>query len=322
MPAIEPAAPTPISTDLFSRRDRFDAWRETFALQMLRVDVTTSDRAAFRAAMAVLPLDRLTLANCHVNRVSLLRTRELVRDGNDDLSLVLCRSGVIEARFADGAAMVAPGEAALVPHDLVGAVGCEQPTTTISLRLGRALMRELLGGSRELPLRVIPRSDPALQLLFMYAGGIVHSRHAPGGRTAALAGRQLGELIAHLFDPAADIVRAGRFGGVKAARLEAIMAGIDRHLTSPALSAAWLGARLGLSERYVHHLMSEADLGFSRVVRQKRLERARDMLRRRSARDRPIVDIAYAAGFNDLPNFNRAFRRHFGCTPTEMRRGH
>jgi AraC-like DNA-binding protein len=270
--------------------------------------------------MAVLPLDRITLANCQVNRVSLLRTRELVRDGNDDLSLVLCRSGAIEARFEDGAAMIAPGEAALVPHHLVGAVGCEPPTTTVSLRVGRALMRELLGPSRDPPLRVIPRSDPALQLLFTYAGGIVRSR--PGGRTGALAGRQLCELIANLFDPTADIVRAGQFGGVKAARLEAIMAGIDRHLVDPALSAAWLGARLGLSERYVHHLLSEAGIGFARIVREKRLARARHMLQARGGRRQRIVDIAYAAGFSDLPNFNRAFRQHFGRTPSEVRRGH
>jgi AraC-like DNA-binding protein len=310
-----------ISTDLLPGRDRFDAWRETFALQMLRVDVRTSDRAAFRAAMAVLPLGRLTLANCHVNRISLLRTRELVRDGNDDLSLVLCRSGAIEARFAQGAATIAPGEAALVPHDLVGAVSCEQPTTTVSLRLERALMRELLGPSRELPLRVIPRSDPALRLLFMYAGGVVRNGAALGGRTGALAGRQLCELIAHLFDPTADIVRAGQFGGVKAARLQAIIAGIDRHLVDPALSAAWLGAKLGLSERYVHHLLSEAGVGFARIVREKRLERARQMLQARSARTRPIVDIAHAAGFNDLSSFNRAFRQYFGRTPSEVRRG-
>jgi AraC-like DNA-binding protein len=321
MSATQLALPTMISTDMLAAHDRFDAWRETFALRMIRVDVTTSDRAAFRAAMGVLPLDRLTLVNCDVERVGLVRTRELVRDGNDDLSLVLCTSGAVEARFEIGTATLAPGEATLVPHHLVGAVVCEQSTTSLSLRLSRALLRELLGPSRELPLRVIPRGNPALQLLITYASGIVLSDVTQRGTTAALAGRQLSELIAHLFDPTADIVRAEQFGGVKAARLQAIMAGIDRHLVDPALSAAWLGAKLALSERYVHHLLSEAGVGFARVVREKRLQRARQMLQARSARTRPVVDIAHAAGFNDLPNFNRAFRQHFGRTPSEVRRG-
>jgi AraC-like DNA-binding protein len=150
----------------------------------------------------------------------------------------------------------------------------------------------------------------------------VTSGSALPAATAALADQQLSELIAHLFDPTADIVRGERFGGIKAARLEAIIAGINRHLVNPDLSPAWLGAKLGISERYVHRLMSKAGLGFTRAVREKRLERARLMLQARGARNRPIVDIAYAAGFNDLANFNRVFRQHFGRTPSEVRRGH
>ena len=253
---------------MLSRRDRFDAWRETFALQMIRVDVTTSDRASFRAAMSFLPLDRVTLMRCDVNRVALLRTRDLVRDGNDDLSLVLCTAGRIEARFEAGAAAITPGEAALVPHHLVGAISCDEPATSISLRLPRALLRELLGPSCAPTLRVIPRDDPALQLLNLYADGIVRNGAVLHGTAAALAGRQLSELIAHLLGPTSDVARAQQFGGLKAARLEAIMAGIERHLVDPGLSAAWLGAKLSLSERYVHHLMAEAGLGFGRVVRQ------------------------------------------------------
>ena len=73
--------------------ERFDAWRETFALRLARVDVTTPDRAAFRAAIGMRPLRRLSLISIAVRPVGLLRTRELVRDGDDDVSLVLCPSG-------------------------------------------------------------------------------------------------------------------------------------------------------------------------------------------------------------------------------------
>ena len=36
---------------------------------------------------------------------------------------------------------------------------------------------------------------------------------------------------------------------------------------------------------------------------------------------RPITDIAYDAGWSDLSNFTRTFRRDVGCTPGEFRRG-
>lgn len=35
----------------------------------------------------------------------------------------------------------------------------------------------------------------------------------------------------------------------------------------------------------------------------------------------PVIDVAYEAGWADLSNFNRAFRREFGCPPSGVRRG-
>ena len=34
----------------------------------------------------------------------------------------------------------------------------------------------------------------------------------------------------------------------------------------------------------------------------------------------PVIDVAYAAGWADLSNFNRTFRREVGCSPREFRR--
>jgi hypothetical protein len=36
--------------------------------------------------------------------------------------------------------------------------------------------------------------------------------------------------------------------------------------------------------------------------------------------DATISTIAYDAGFNDIANFNRMFRQHFGCTPSDVRK--
>ncbi|MGF7229711.1 MAG: helix-turn-helix domain-containing protein, partial [Candidatus Saccharibacteria bacterium] len=38
-----------------------------------------------------------------------------------------------------------------------------------------------------------------------------------------------------------------------------------------------------------------------------------------SSSDRPLVDIAYAAGFSSQANFNRAFRKAVGTTPSLYR---
>ncbi|MHB0766854.1 AraC family transcriptional regulator [Bradyrhizobium sp. 5.13L] len=51
-------------------------------------------------------------------------------------------------------------------------------------------------------------------------------------------------------------------------------------------------------------------------VSRQRLDFARHLL---STSDRPLVDIAYAAGFSSQANFNRAFRKAVGTTPSLYR---
>jgi AraC-like DNA-binding protein len=130
----------------------------------------------------------------------------------------------------------------------------------------------------------------------------------------------LSELLANMFDPEGDLARAGVYGGVKAARLKAIVEEIRRRLADPSLSAAAVGRRLGLSERYVQQLLEGAGFSFSGYVRELRLKRARQLLRDPLARELRIGDIAAMVGFDDLSHFNRMFRLHFGERPTDTRR--
>jgi AraC-like DNA-binding protein len=112
----------------------------------------------------------------------------------------------------------------------------------------------------------------------------------------------------------------GSGSAIAAARLADIIAAIDDCLTDPEISAARLAARLGLSERYVHHLLAGSGLKFRDVVRDKRLELAWRVLQEPASAAPRIAEIAFDAGFADLSNFNRAFRRRYGCTPSACRR--
>jgi len=49
-----------------------------------------------------------------------------------------------------------------------------------------------------------------------------------------------------------------------------------------------------------------------------RLQRAIALLRDTRL---PVIEVAYASGWTDLSNFNRAFRRELRCSPREFRRG-
>ena len=93
---------------------------------------------------------------------------------------------------------------------------------------------------------------------------------------------------------------------------------IRRNLGRPNLSVHSIAARHRVSSRYVQKLFEESGYTFTRFVVEQRLAAAHKALMARA--DAPITAVAYDIGFNDISNFNRAFRRRFGCTPSDVRK--
>lgn len=102
-------------------------------------------------------------------------------------------------------------------------------------------------------------------------------------------------------------------------RRAAILRIIESRSGDPKLSAAAIAALLGITPRYVHLLLEETGRSLSHHVLERRLGKATGLLRDPRWCDRKIADIAIEAGFADLSYFNRAFRRRYGATPSDIR---
>ena len=66
-------------------------------------------------------------------------------------------------------------------------------------------------------------------------------------------------------------------------------------------------------------LFEQGGSSFTVFVLNERLARVRRMLPEERYAHLTIAQIAHACGFNDISYFNRAFRRQFGGTPTDVR---
>lgn len=102
-------------------------------------------------------------------------------------------------------------------------------------------------------------------------------------------------------------------------RRAAILRAIENRSSDPSLSAAAVANLLGVTPRYIHLLLEDTGKSFTHHLLGRRLEKAALMLRDTRWTHRRIADIAVEAGFTDLSYFNRAFRRSFGLTPSQMR---
>ena len=187
------------------------------------------------------------------------------------------------------------------------------------------VLRALAANPEAALMRPIPRDNQALRLLKGYLlGG--RSRRSPAVRPGTRALELVSAFTVHVHSLMALAIGALREDlreaaslGVRAARLYEIKAYIARNLGRTALSVPEVAERHGVTPRYVQMLFAAEGVTFSEYVLGQRLAQARQMLTEPVFASRSISSIAFEAGFADLSHFNKAFRRRFGATPTDVR---
>jgi AraC-like DNA-binding protein len=308
------------STDDLPKSDRIAMWREVFGRLVARVEIEPLPDVRYRADYNVQVLPGLLISSGTGGGARESRTRRLLSDGNDDLALIINVKGsaIIFQRELDFT--FGEQEATLLSSSEPG--GLIRPGTdhhVLGLRMPRAAIAPLLGSADQSIMRPIPRDTAALQLLIGYIGALRNN--------CALANPQLHQLIVnHVYDLVAASIGATREAmeiatgrGIRAARLAAIRADVLGRLGHSDLSADGVATRHGISARYLRKLFEEQGSSFSSFVLGERLTRVRRMLVDRRYAHLNIAQIAHEKGFGDVSYFNRAFRRRFGATPSDVR---
>jgi AraC family transcriptional regulator of adaptative response / DNA-3-methyladenine glycosylase II len=84
------------------------------------------------------------------------------------------------------------------------------------------------------------------------------------------------------------------------------------------VGVAGLASRLNVSERHLHRLLvTSVGAGALALAQARRAQAARTLLEQTSL---PITDIAFAAGFGSLRQFNDVIRAEYGASPSDLRR--
>jgi len=189
----------------------------------------------------------------------------------------------------------------------------------LGIRVPRVAVAPLIVEGDSAAMRLIPRGTEAVTLVTRYAGAMLDARVLRSAEVARAVVTHLHDLVALSAGATRDGAAVARARGVRAARLQAIKADIIANLLDETLAVATVAARHGVTPRYVHKLFEDDGVTYSQFVLWHRLDRALRTLRDPRHAARRIGDIAYDAGFGDLSYFNRAFRRRYGATPSELR---
>jgi AraC-like DNA-binding protein len=309
--------PFRFSTDDLPDRDRVAAFRELFGRKMAGVEFEALE-PSFWADITLRGMSGIGLASAKHSRLRLSRTAALLADGNDALVLQISTAGGLASQFGREV-LVGPGDGILLSNADVSAFTCSSASECVVLSLPREDIRPPLGDLDSVLVRRVPRDIEALELLRRYVGIF---GDAPALTTPALqhlAVTHVYDLVALALGATRDAAAVARGRGLRAARVQEILAEIRTRFADPAFSSHDVARKTKLSERYLQDLLQETGSTFTARVTELRLQKARAMLANPHHDRLKVSEIAYACGFNEVSHFNRSFRARFGASPTACR---
>ena len=308
-----------LSTEALPERERIARWREDFGRVILKLDVDPIEATGFRCDVTLRSLPGLSLFSGETSSVH-YRAPPTLAASNDD-------SILLQRMDRNAAIVVHMGREAILTSGEATLLSCTDPLLfsvpsgghSTAVRLSRPVLKALAPGLDDAYNQVIPAESHALGLLFGYLKVLENQE--------AVATPELQHvLVTHVYDLAALALGASRSTaelakerGLRAARLRAIKEDIAARLTEPNLSLDSLALRHRVSPRYVQKLFETEGISFSDYVRAERLARTYRMLQDPRFSHMSISTIAYECGFGDITAFNRAFRRQYDASPSDVR---
>jgi AraC-like DNA-binding protein len=240
-------------------------------------------------------------------------------DGNDDFSFHLNVSGLSTVVSRRGETTLRDGDAMLLSYSAGRTINRPALVDHRVIRLPRASLRPLVHNIDDAVLRPIPRGTGMLNLLRGYADALFDDPMLGAPDVRQLLVTQLCDLVAVTLGATRDAAAVAEGRGIRAARLRAIKSDIEAHLTHADLSPAVVAKRQRISESYIRKLFEGEGTSFSEFVLTRRLFRVHRLLMDPRRVNQSIASLAFEAGFGDLSYFNRAFKRFYGATPSEVR---
>ena len=311
-----------LSTEDFPERDRVAIFREQFGRGMFGLDIEPLPDTRFRCITTIRPLQGAVVWSNVGGGARQWRTRELLADGRDDLVLIMNLHGPTVVGQRGEQIVLAEQSATLATlGDFGGIVRPETNHPLLIVNMPRAVIRSLVPKADDAILRPIAPDCAALRLLTGYAGALLNTDVPLQPELRRSIADHVYDLVVLTVGGTRDAIEVAKGRGIPAARLNAIKSDVERNLVRRDLSIEAICARNGITPRYMRMLFAGEQTTFSDFVTGRRLALALGRLRDPDRTGHTIGAIAYECGFGDLSYFNRAFRRHFGMTPSEARVG-
>lgn len=312
------ASPTTHAWDISSVSEpgAFDFYRQAIGDLYEVAEVSRADAVQFANRTSITLFERGAVGRGRSGPQTLRRPAPLVRRSSiDSINMFLSLASLVGD--CDGR-NVSSGAGAIHFRDFSRpSVSRLEQVDVINLTVARAQAPDWMLDA-DIHGMMMPAGQAASRLLAGHlttlsevASGLTHEEGDAAIEAALLiAGRGVGRFDRPTDDQVEAVYRTVRIRATQA---------IERRLLDPTLTPDGIAAATGASRSTLYRAFADYG-GVQRRIQTLRLERARDVLRRRAGRHPTVSEVAYQHGFASEAHFSRVFRSRFGHSPSETAR--
>lgn len=291
-----------------------------FLGEMMRVELTTLEPETpliYRGNLRIVP--GASFGTAYASGIASARTTELLKDGADELMLVMPDVGMTIQTPGRDDIVIEGGEAVLLSQARAMRIVHHEAGGAWAMRVGHRDMAALVPGLASAPAMALRRDTPMLSLLGHY-GRMLEAEPLAGEAAQQMAGRQLLDMMSLVVGASRDYREHVERSSLAAVRLASVQADIAANLGDTNLRLEAVALRHGITPRHLQRLLAAEGQTFTDALRQARAGRARAMLEDARNAGRTVLSIALECGFSEASALNRAFRQIYGLAPGDVRR--
>lgn len=294
-------------------------WREHYCRMQMKLDIEPLNDAPLDCSILTRPLPGVQIMSTSISPSRIIRTREVLADGNGDMIFIINQSGSVTANSRGREVKLNAGDALLMSASDVKVFDRHSHGGSLSFRIPRSILSLIVADVDDVVMQPIPGRTEALRLLAGYAAPLFSDVSLTSAEFRRTAVNHLHDLVALSLGAAHDGAGFMNGRGLSAARLRMAKTYIIENSSRRDLSVGAVAAHLRLTPRNLQRLFESEGTTFSEFLLSQRLSRAHRMLTEPRLSQSPVGSIAYDAGFGDLSYFNRSFKRRYGATPRDVR---
>jgi AraC-like DNA-binding protein len=302
-----------------ARGERYDHWREEICRGFFSVEIDPSREGVIDMHAEIANLQPAAIAISSGTSAIIGRSCRTNADGLDDFTFVCHTQGLMHFRHRDRIFDIGDFQVCLGDSAEPAAAMLRECREFTALKINRKSLLARTPLAEDLLFEPMSINAELSNTIGRYASLIVRTAPHLDAQGRLLMSEHLIDLVGLALGARSDEAESARKRGLVQARLALMKSDVLAHLERPELSIGAVARRHSVSLRQAQRLFSDNGETFTEFLTEQRLLLARKLLLNPRHGRLKISDVAQSAGFSDLSYFNRAFRRRFGMTPTDMR---